>query len=766
MNDLLMRNAFQAHQMGNYAEAARYCQQVLRADPQNFQALYLLGFVHSKFGHFEDAERLIGEAIRINPRAPDAIYNRGCMLQILNRHQEAIDCFEKALAIKPDFLDADVNRGISLLALKRFTGALQCFDRALKANADDAECWNNRANALLELQRPDEALKSLEKALTINPNLPDALSNRGVALHSLRRHTEALKWFDKALAVKPDSAPALNNRGSALMVLHRYPEALADFDRALALIPENVDALVNRGRALLALKRGEEAVQSFDRAVRLKPGLVEAYYNRASAFLLLKRFEEAARDCAQLLRLDPNYNYALGFLNHFQLQCCDWHSLADEREAIAEGVRAGARVIPPFANIALSSSPEEQLQSARICVNDLWPSSGERLWRGERYEHDRIRVAYLSGDFHNTPVSSLMAGVFERHDRKRFQTVAISFTRDEGSEMRLRLTRTFDDFIEVQAKSDFEVAELLRSMEIDIAVDLMGYTEPCRPGILALRPCPMQVNYLGFPGTTGADQIDYIVADRTIIPDNDRRHYSEQVVYLPDAFLPNDSRRRIGVPPSRKEAGLPENAFVFCSFNNSYKFSPETFDIWMRLLRQVRNSVLWLPQNNEAAMRNLGREAEARGIAATRLIFAPFAPNAEDHLARLGLADLFLDTLPYNAHTTACDALWAGLPVLTCLGNTFAGRVAGSVLYAAGLPELVMQSPEDYEALALRLARDPEALATLRAKLAANRGQCPLFDTERSTRALEAAFAEMWRRQREGESPAHFAVDPATLPAS
>ncbi len=763
MNDLLIRSAMQAHQLGNYAEAARCCQQVLRADPRNFQALYLLGFVNSKFGHFEDAERLIGEAIRINPRSADALYNRGCMLQILKRHDEALDCFEKALAVKPDLLDADVNRGISLLALKRFQGALQCFDRALKVQPNDAESWNNRANALLELGRPEEALQSLERALTLNANLADAASNRGVALHRLRRYAEALKWFDKALAAKPDSAPTLNNRGSTLMVLRRYPEALADFERALALNAEHLDALVNRGIALIALQNGEDAVRSFDQAILLDPNYADAYYNRANAFLMLKRFEDAARDCAILVKIDPDYKYALGFLNHFHLQCCDWSTLIKERETIAQRVEDGARTIPPFANIALSPSPENQLQCARICVNDLFPAAPEPLWRGERYAHDRIRVAYLSGDFHNTPVSTLMAGLFERHDKKRFQTVAISFVRAEASEMRIRLMRAFDDFIEVQAKSDREVAEIIRRMEIDIAVDLMGYTQPCRPGILSWRPAPIQVNYLGFPGTMGADYIDYIVGDSVIIPEEHRPYYSEQVVTLPGCYLPNDSRRRIAAAPSRSQAGLPDEGFVFCSFNNSYKFAPETFAIWMRLLRQMRGSVLWLPQTNDAAMRNLKREAETHGIPANRLVFAPFVPNAEDHLARLTLADLFLDTLPYNAHSTTCDALWAGVPVVTCEGTAFAGRVASAALQALGLPELVTHSLHDYEALALTLARDPNRLADVRAKLARNRVTHPLFDTERSTRALEAAFAQMWQRWQDGEQPAPFAVDPAAL---
>jgi predicted O-linked N-acetylglucosamine transferase (SPINDLY family) len=461
----------------------------------------------------------------------------------------------------------------------------------------------------------------------------------------------------------------------------------------------------------------------------------------------LKRFEEAAKDCESLLKLDPEFKYTRGFLAFFRLQCCDWRDLERQKREIATGLRAGKRVVAPFANVALSQSEGDQLSCARICVADRYPASSRPLWQSERYRHDRIRLAYLSGDFNNSAVATLMAGVFEHHDRARFETIAVSFARDDESPMRARLGRCFDRFMEVQEQSDAEVAELLRRMEVDIAVDLMGFTGECRPGILAFRPAPVQVNYLGFPGTMGADYIDAIIADRTVIPEESVGDYSEAVVYLPDTYLPNDATRRIAErTPTRSEAGLPEKGFVFCSFNNSYKFTPELFDIWMRLLSRVEGSVLWLPEVNAAAVRNLRREAASRGIDENRLVFAPFLASAEDHLARLRLADLFLDTLPYNAHTTAADALWAGLPVLTTPGSTFAGRVAASLIKAIGLPEMIAPSPEAYEAMALQLARDANALAEIKAKLQRNRGIHALFDTARFTRSLEAAYAKLYER--------------------
>jgi predicted O-linked N-acetylglucosamine transferase (SPINDLY family) len=352
-----------------------------------------------------------------------------------------------------------------------------------------------------------------------------------------------------------------------------------------------------------------------------------------------------------------------------------------------------------------------------------------------------------------------MAGVFEHHDRERFEITAISMGSDAETDMRSRLKNAFEHFLDVRALDEHEIASHLRRIETDIAVDLMGYTGECRTRVFALRPAPLQVNFLGFPGTLGADYMDYIIADRVVVPDDHKKAYAEKVVHLPDTYLPSDRTRAIAEKaPARTQAGLPERGFVFASFNNAYKFSPAMFDVWMRLLSQVKDSVLWLPEHHPLATRNLIREAEARGISSTRLKFAQQVPSPAGHLARLRLADLFLDTLPYNAHSTANDALWAGLPVLTCLGNSFAGRVAASQLHAVGLPELITDSLSKYEALALKLAREPERLAAIRAMLKRNRDSHPLFDTARFTRHLEVAFTIMWERQQRGERPRAFAV--------
>jgi protein O-GlcNAc transferase len=549
-------------------------------------------------------------------------------------------------------------------------------------------------------------------------------------------------------------------RGNTLGALKRLEEAVASFDQALAIDPDYADALNNRGNALLELKCCEAALASYDKALTVKPDLPDALCGRGNALYDLKRYEEAVASYEKALAISPDFQYATGMLADTRMQCCDWRARDEEIEHLTKAIRAGKSSVYPFVYLAISDSPQDQLLCSRIWVRDRCSASPTPIWKGERYRHDRIRLAYLSTDFHEHATAYLMAELLETHDRARFETTGVSFGPEIPSEMRSRLKGAFNRFIDVRRKSDREVSNLLQELEIDIAVDLNGYTSGGRTGIFALRTAPVQVNYLGYPGTMGADFIDYIVADRFVIPEEHQPYYTEKVVYLPDSYQVNDSKRRIAErTPTRAETGLPDQGYVFCSFNNNYKLSPMVFDVWMRLLGKVEGSVLWLLASSAAAARNVKREAADRGIAPERLVFAPYA-KLGDHLARHRLADLCLDTLPYNAHTTASDALWAGLPVLTCLGRTFAGRVGASLLNAIGLSQLISHSLEEYEALALELATNRALLADTRSQLAANRDTYPLFNTDRFRRHIEAAYTAMWERYQRGEPPASFAVEP------
>ena len=744
--------------LGRFDEAVASCDRALALSPDFAEAHNNRGGALNELGRFAEALASCDRALALAPDLPEALLNQGFALLGLERWDDALAGFDRALALRPEFAEALVGRGAVLHQRKEYDEALATFDRALVRKPGLVAALNGRAEVFRARMRYADALAEWERVLAIDPTLPKMHHNRGSVLFELGRYEEAIACYDRAVALQPDFVRALHNRAAALSRLLRFEDALATSERALAIDPEYAEAHHNRGSALSSLMRFEEALRAYDEALARKPDFVASLQNRASVLAYLTRHDEAVRDFERLLVLDPEQPYVHGALFSSRLHGCDWRDYEAMLDKLTSDGEAGKPVSEPFPFVVTTRSARAQRKTAEAWVAAKVPPAAVPLWSGERYAHERIRVAYLSGDLHEHATAYLMAGLFERHDRARFETIGVSFGPDAPDPMRTRLTAAFDRFIDVQRRTDHQIAALLRELEVDIAVDLKGYTYDSRPEIFALRPAPVQVNYLGFPGTSGAPYIDYIVADDLVIPPQDRQWYTEQVVYLPDSYQANDDTREIAErTPTRAEAGLPATGFVFCSFNNSYKITPPVFDVWMRLLREVPGSVLWLLAGNAQAPVNLRREAQARDVDPQRLIFAPRLPTAE-HLARQRLADLFLDTLPVNAHTTASDALWAGLPLVTCLGTTFSGRVAGSLLRAAGLPELITSSLAEYEATALALARDADRLAALRARLAAGRDTCALFATDRFRRHLEAAYVAMWERQQRGEPPAAFAV--------
>ncbi len=698
-----------------------------------------------------------------SPKQTDAVPLADAL--VLAERQRSAGRLAEAQAQCRRILDAwpDEPNALHLLGLIAYQSgkideALEYLRRTVELAPDVALYHANLGEMCRLAAHPDEAVIHGRRALMLRPDYPEAHNNLGIAFHDLREDDQAAACHRRALALRPDFPEALSNLGVALYGLRKFEEAAECHRRAIGLAPGVALAHNNLGIACYALKRFDEAVPAFRQAVALNPGFTEAWSNLGNLLMELGSFDEAAAAFDRLRRLDPSFPYALGNLVHCRQQICSWGGLGPLLVELENGVRSGKPVAYPSALLSTPSSPADQLQCARNYVANQ--PSFPRLWRGERSSHDRIRIAYLSSDFRPHSVGVLAAGLFEEHDKSRFEITAISFGPNDESGLLDRIRNAFEHFVDAQSKSDQEVAELIRDLEIDIAVDLNGHIAGARPNVLSRKPAPIQVNYLGYPGTMGSGHIDYILADPTIIPEDQFDFYSERVVWLPDSFLVTDRRLRISErTPTRVECGLPETAFVFCCFNNAYKIAPEMFDIWMRLLRANDGSVLWLIENSTAST-NLRREAEKRGIASERLIFSPKVPLG-DHLARQRQADLFLDTLPYNAGTMAAMALWAGLPVLTCPGSTFVSRMAASVLKAAGLPELVAASLQDYEELALRLARNPSLLASLKTRLARNRELYPLFDTKRSTRHIEMAYTKMWARQRRGEPPTSFALDPS-----
>jgi protein O-GlcNAc transferase len=719
-----LQQAFTLHQRRRLSEAKIICEDILARRPNHFDALHLLGVIAYQTTNLHQAEELIGHAIKINPNNAGAYYNRGNALKDLKRLDEAIASYDKAITLKPDF----------------------------------AEAYNNRGNALKDLKRLDEAIASYDKAITLKPDYAEAYNNRGNALNDLKRLDEAIASYDKAITLKPNFAEAYYNRGNALKDLKRLDGALASYDKAIALKPDYAEAYYNRGNALKDLKRLDEAIASYDKAITLNPDFAEAYSNRGNVLRDLKRLDEASSSYDKALSLEPDLVGTEGARLHAKMHLCDWINFDTECQHLTSSVKHEKANTSPFIFLGISSSPDDQLQCAKLWVAEKCPPSQNAIWQGEQYRHDRIHIAYVSADFREHPVSFLIAGMLECHDKSRFDITAISLGPEYNSEMRQRLKASFDHFIDAKTFNDEQIANLVRSSEVDILVDLMGFTADSRAGSFARRPAPIQVNYLGYPATMGASYISYIIADQTLIPAEDRKFYSEKIAILPNSYQVNDRNRVISDKAfSRSEFGLPSQGFVFCCFNNNYKITPLIFSCWMRILNQVDGSVLWLLEDNAFAASNLKKEAEGRGVSSERLVFAKRMLLPE-HLARHKLADLFLDTLPYNAHTTASDALWVGLPVLTCLGETFAGRVAASLLNAIGLPELITTTPEAYEHMAIDLATHPEQLAVIKHKLAENRLTTPLFDTTLFTKHIEAAYTAMHERHQAGLEPDHIVV--------
>ena len=666
--------------------------------------------------------------------------------------------YRRALEVDSKHFFALVMFGLLKGQLGEYREAERLLGDAVRINPSDAGAQFNYGNVLIALQRFDEAFTAFGKALALDSSIAEAHLNRGGIMMSRKRFKEAIGCFDAAIRINRNYAEAYCNLAQALEETKRFGEALESCDAALALDPQNAEFHATRANILHRLNRDDEALDALSAALSLRPGFASFHHNRGNILFQLKRLDEAFQSYDQAFHADPGLDYVEGDRFFAKLMICDWAGLDVETEQLQIGVASGRMVARPFAFLPTESSQALQTQCANLFADREFPTMAS-FSAGQRYRHDRIRVAYLSADFRDHPVSHLLVGMFEHHDRTRIETTAFSFGASEFTPLRRQLETAFDQFVDCRNLSDAEIARMLQEREIDIAIDLMGPTENARPGIFSYRPAPVQAIFLGFAGSSGAPYMDYIIADRIVIPEEEQNLFREKVVYLPDTFMGTDSKRIVGATiPSRADEGLPESGFVFCAFSNTYKISPQIFDVWMELLRSIDNSVLWLGNTNSTAKDNLRREAKRRGVEPERIVFARRVEINRDHLARHRLANLFLDTQPLGAHSTVCDALWAGIPVLTCAGASFGGRVAASVLSALGLSELVTNDLLSYRQRALQLVSDPHALKTLRARLAVHRTEFPLFNTAQFTRHIEAAYFSMWERYQKGDPPAALSV--------
>jgi predicted O-linked N-acetylglucosamine transferase (SPINDLY family) len=740
--------------LGRYGQAIACYERAVSILPDYAEAHYNRGVALQDLRQYAQALASYDRALELKPAYASAWNNRGAALRALERSAEALASYERAIAVRPDYAEAHNNRGVAQQELGHLDEALASYERALLLRPQYAEAHNNRGSALQKRLRFDDALASYDRALACQPDYPEAHNGRGVVLISLERFEEALASFDRAIATRPDYAEAYGNRGAALRGLKRYPEALASCQRAVEIDPWCVDGYTNLGAIFIDLKSFNDALACFERALALRQD-VSGYVSQGAVLHELKRSEEAVASYQRALAIDPDAGFVLGTLRHLRMQICDWADYEGDVARIAAGIDRGRQMTRPFNVLSLLDSPALHRKASELAVQEFCTPRHPLPAILRRPRHDRIRLGYFSADLHSHAVTVLTAELFETHDRSKFDITAFSLGANVRDETRTRIEPAFDRFLWVGAQSDWEIAELSRRLEIDIAIDLGGYTGDARPRIMALRAAPIQVSYLGYLGTMGGDFMDYLIADPVIVPPEAREHYTEKLAYLP-SYQVNDTKRIIADKVfTREELGLPPSGFVFCCFNASYKITPEVFASWMRILAAVPDSVLFLVAGNALAERNLRREAASRGISPQRLVFGARVAPAE-YLARYRAADLFLDTSPYNAGTTASDALWVGLPVLTCIGESFATRVAASVLTAAGLPELITHERSQYERLAIELATEPGRLGALRRKLADARSGCALFDTPTMTRNLEELYTRMYERHLAGLAPEHL----------
>ena len=705
-------------------------------------------------GEYERAADGFGAILAQDPQNLTALQNRALCCYQIGKHADARAAIERLVVLSPSNASAQHIHGLISVAVGDDDAALRAFENSARLNPGNTSGLNELGNLYLRQGRPDRAQSVFAKALELEPESVLAAYNLGVTLQQLGDAAAAAALFETAVRLKPDFAEAYCNLGLAYVDQGKISEGLAAYERAIEVRPDFPEAYANMSKPLVEQRRMAEAEQALRTALTLRPDYATALENHAAVLKLIGDIPAALQACDRLFALDPLNRKARVDQINMRLTICDWaHYDEDSRY-----LRKNADAAEPFVFLNSGGGAAEQLACAR-----QWAA---KFQRGKAFVHPapkarkKLNIGYLSADFRRHATAYLVSELFERHDKDRFNVFGFSIGYDDQSEERQRLVRSFDKFIDLQNRPHAESSQIIFDNKIDILVDLKGYTGGARTEILIPRPAPIQVSYLGYPGTMGADFIDYIISDPVISPTDHKYFYSEAIAQLPFSYQPNDTKRAISpTTHSRTAFGLPDDGFVFCSFNGSYKFNPFIFDIWMRLLSQTPSSVLWLLHTSPSAEQNLQKEAAARGVDPARLVFTP--PLASpDHLARHALADLFLDTLPINAHTTASDALWAGLPVLTVLGDSFVGRVAASLLKAVGLPELVAGSLADYEAIALALAHDPDRMAALKAKLAANRAGAPLFAIEPYTRHLEAAFSKMWEIHRSGQGPTGFCVDP------
>ena len=794
------------HQSGNMDQAERHYHHILSVNPNHADALHLLGLVAYQRGNHERAIEYINKAIQSNrhcafyynnlgtalksagelgeaivsyqkaiqlqPDYAEAAYNIGSLLMMMGKVTEAITWYEKAIGIKPDCVDAFSNLAAAYNTLKRPDDAISCCEKALAFNPDNAVALNNLGNAMMAKKKTDKAIACFQKSIDCEKNNPEAHCNLGNALHDLGKADKSLESYKKALALNPMYGQAYNNMGIVLREMGRLKEAANCYRKAMQLRPEDAEAYHNMGNILKDHGQLKQSTGMYRRALDRNPVSLDSHVNLGIALEEMGNPEEAIHSYLNALEIDPDSAKAYSHLVHQLQHICAWHQIEPFNEkldaltlqALEEGVKPDEM---PFLNLIRHADVSLNYRVAKawskeidrqVSSNIAFYPAGHEPKKNTKKNDQKIAIGYLSNNFRNHPTAHLVQGMFEHHDRSRFSVFCYSYGKDDKSSYREKIRTSCDRFIDIREMSHIEAARRIHDDGVDILIDLVGYMAANRLSIPAMRPAPIQVRWLGLAGTTGADFFDYLITDQVVSPDAHSHFYSESLVYMPDCYQINDNSQPIpdrGV--TRHDVGLPEEGVVFCSFCSRYKYDPVMFRTWLRILDQVKGSVLWLIGGNWDAERNLREYAISNGLNSDRLIFARKIQR-EAHLQRLQLADLALDTRIVNGAITTSDALWAGVPLVTLQGDHFASRMSSSILSAAELPELVTFTLNDYEILAVRLAKQPDCLGKIRKKLQSNRFRLPLFDTQQFVRYLETAFMKMVEIYYKGQLPKQIRV--------
>ncbi|MGD8614033.1 MAG: tetratricopeptide repeat protein [Desulfobacterales bacterium] len=797
----ILQKGLNLHRQGDLKQAEQHYRQILDVSPMNADALHLLGVLSNQKQENNAAIDLITQAIQIFPHQPIYHNNLGNALRDCGRYREALDCYHKALQLKPDLIGTLINIGITYHQLADFQQAASAYRDVIALKPDSAEAYYNLGNTFKEQRRFDDAICCYQQAAALNPLLIEASYNLAAVLQKKGRFESAIAFLKRCIDVRPDWAEAHcnlghlyvqrvlfddaighyqeairlkpeldeahNNLGNAFKDQGRFGEAIACYQRALRIRPFNTEVHSNLGVTYAAANRMAEALNCFQEAIQLNPRFAEAH-NFMGLVLTEQGRRDQAIDCFQkAIDIKPNFAEAHSYLIHQLQYTCNWRQLKIYSEKLdnlfCKTVQENTRMVePPFIGMTRQGDSRRHLQNSKAWSRKIaHPFQKVRqafAFNTRLHKTQKLTIGYLSGDFHDHATAHLMQSMFGLHDREKFKIHCYSYGPEDHSHYRQQIVRQCDQFVDIRDLPTIDAARRIYADGVDILVDLKGHTQGARLGIPACRPAPLQVHYLGYPGTTGADFIDYFVTDKIVTPIEHAPFSSEKLVFLPHSYQVNDHRQKIAVRiPTKQEQGLPDRGRVFSSFNLPYKIDPLMFDCWMRILDQIPDSVLWLFDGGKAATKNLEREATRRGIDPQRLVFAEKLPKAE-HLARLKLADLALDTRIINGHTTTSDSLWAGVPVITLLGDHFASRVSASLLSAVGLSELIVDHLDAYERLAVRLANQPDELQQIKTKLAANRLTEPLFDTHTFVGHLETAYQKMWRIFTAGDAPQQFEV--------